>query len=71
MKAILEYNLPEEREEFEYATKGILYSIALTDLDNYLRGKLKYESLSDAEYKIYEEVREKLNEFVRDRGVEI
>lgn len=69
MKATLSFQLPEENEEFGYATKGVLYSIVIHDLDQYLRGKLKYETLTDEQYKIYDEIRSKLHELVNDRGV--
>jgi hypothetical protein len=54
--------LPEEKEEFETAQKGIDYLIALDEMDNFLRGKLKYSVLTDEEIRIYEEIREKLRE---------
>jgi len=47
-KAILEFNLPEEREEYETTCKaGAMHSI-LWELDmTYLRSAIKYESSSD------------------------
>lgn len=62
MKLTLQFNLPEEREEAETALHGMRYRIALSDLDNYLRGKIKYEELSDSDEKIYQEIRSKLRE---------
>lgn len=44
-KAILEFNLPEDENEFIFAKNGIKYSIVLDDLDNWLRGKTKYEDI--------------------------
>lgn len=44
MKAILEFNLPEEQEELNYALKGHLYSIIIDDFDNELRKRYKYEN---------------------------
>lgn len=71
MKAILEFNLPEESNEFELAQKGIDYSIILSELDNWLRNKLKYEELSEEEYTIYEGVRNKLLELAGERTVSL
>jgi len=62
MKAYLIFNLPEEREEFHYAQKGIDYSIALDEVDNHLRNRLKYEQLSDEVYEALEQVRNVLQE---------
>lgn len=42
MKAILEFNLPEEREEFETANNGGKYLGALGDLANELRTRRKH-----------------------------
>lgn len=73
MKAVLEFNLPEEQEEFDYATKGALYSIVLFELDQYLRTKTKYESdsLTEGQYEVYESIRNKLRELAEERGVNI
>ncbi len=71
MKAILEFNLPEEREEFETAFKGINYYIALHTLRLYFRDKLKYSELSDAESKIIHELQEKFFEICRENEIEV
>lgn len=34
MKGILEFNLPEEREEFQMASNAVKYSIAIHDIGN-------------------------------------
>ena len=65
-KAILEFNLPEEREEFENAHKGVHYLIVIEDLDNFLRAKLKYTELTEEQATIYQEVRDKLWELKND-----
>lgn len=44
MRAILEFDLPEEKEEFDLAKDGYLYSIVCEDFDNELRRILKYDS---------------------------
>lgn len=66
MKVVLEFNLPEDREEYDYALDGILYSIVIDDLDNWLRAKHKYE---DQETITIEEVRSKLNELKNERNL--
>jgi len=60
MKAILEFNLPEENEEFESASNGWKYKSLLCEFDNFLRNKIKYEDLKDEDYEIYNNVREQL-----------
>ena len=44
MKAILEFDLPEDKEEFEVASKAMDWSILAWDIDQYIRNRLKYQS---------------------------
>ena len=69
MKKILEFNYPEDEEEFKLHLAGPELSFVLTDLDNYLRAKLKYEELTETQYSVYEEVREKLRSLITERGL--
>ncbi len=62
MRAILEYNLPEETDAFDLAYNGARVAIVIEDLDNYLRSKLKYETLTDEQEACYQAIRDKLNE---------
>lgn len=57
-RGILEFDLPEQREDFIHATKAMNYYKALEDIKEYLRRKLKYTDLSEAEFAIYEQVRD-------------
>lgn len=70
-KVTLEFNLPEEQEEFKTAASAGDMSQVLWDFSDFLRGKIKYEELSEAEYAIYEAVREKLYEIAGEHNVEI
>jgi hypothetical protein len=68
-RVILEFNLPEESEEFDHAHKGSMYLLALEDIQNFLRSKLKYAELTDEQVKIYEGVQEKIFEAREKWGV--
>lgn len=61
-KAILEFSIPEESEEFRTAINANKYVSSLDEFGAYLRNKLKYEELSEAEYAIYEKIRTKFYE---------
>ena len=61
-RATLSYKLPEEKEEHRLALKGVDYCIALENLRNYLRGKVKYESHPPELSVIYEELYQKVND---------
>lgn len=68
-KAILEFNLPEERDEHKNALEGGSYKAAVQSFDNYLRGKLKYEDHPEDIQAIYEELRDKLYEEFNNYGI--
>lgn len=42
MKGILRFDLPEERDEFETAVHAVDWKVAVTDIVDELRRRLKY-----------------------------
>ena len=66
MKATLEFNLPEDQDDFNYANNGFNYYMALVEMDQWLRSEYKYNGKED----MYE-VREKLNEIILSNNVKI
>lgn len=62
-KVILEYNLPEESEEYELAMNGSKYHSILWELQNYARTLRKYD-----ERKVLpkEEIVNKIYELLKD-----
>jgi hypothetical protein len=44
MKAILEFSLPEEKTEFILAQNGGKYYATISDIENYFRKNIKYNS---------------------------
>ena len=44
MKAILEFNLPEDKEAFEIASKAMDWSLVVWEIEQQLRRKLKYDN---------------------------
>ena len=71
MKAVLEFDLPEEKEEYELATNGQGYYCALFDMVNCFRSKLKYEELDKKTYTIIEQMSRKFYEILDDNGVKL
>ena len=65
MKAILEFDLPEEAPEHQIALDGVRYCAALEEFRNWLRGQIKYAELSKEEYTFAEKAR---TEFHRIAG---
>ena len=64
MKAILEFDLPENSHEFEMATNGYKFHSVLWEMDQYLRGKIKYapDDMSDDTLQTFEKGRSQLHE---------
>lgn len=69
MKAILEFNLPEDQESFNVASRALDWAFALRDLDQGLRNFLKYghefKSADDA----IEKIRKYIYEYMQRRGI--
>ena len=71
MKAILEFNLPEEQVEFDLAVNGGNWSFVSWKLDQELRGKIKYsEDITEEQREIYQEVRSKIHELMNHYGLD-
>jgi len=69
--ATLTFTLPEEQEEFYLAAKGAEWRIVLEDMDNYLRGRLKHEDLSEDADKALDAAREHLYALMAERGLSL
>ena len=48
MKAILEFELPDDKTEFDTASKAMDWAILAWDMEQYIRNRLKYEEDLDA-----------------------
>lgn len=66
MKATLEFNLPEEKDEYDFANNGLNYYLTLVEFDHWLRSEYKYNG-NEAMF----EVREKLQQFINDNNIKI
>jgi len=74
MKAILEFNLPEDSHKFKIATQGeSMYSV-LWEMDQWLRAQYKYmpdSEYSEDKYEAYEKARNKLHEFMVENNIRL
>lgn len=66
MKAILEFNLPEDKENYDLANNGLNYYSALFEFDQWLRSEYKYNGKEE----MYE-VRRKLNKIINENNIKI
>ena len=69
MKAILEFNLPEEKTDFLASVKGVDALLVLDDIKKQLREKLKYGELNNEQYKNYEYMRDYVWSLMDDYGL--
>ena len=68
-KAIIEFDLPEEADDFELAVKGRDFMLTLWDLDQWLRNELKHGNLSGEKYESYDKIRTMLHDLMADYKV--
>ena len=61
-KAILEFNLPEDGDDFRYAINGQEYYIALHNIQQDVRQIYKYRELSEDAYEVVEEIYQQINQ---------
>lgn len=68
MIATLEFNLPDETEEYQMAYHGSDYKYILDEVDGYLRNKVKHanESASHEKIEAYQEMRDMISTFLED-----
>ena len=73
MKAILEFNLPDDQHEYAMATQGSAMHSVLWDMDQWLRSQTKYapDDMSEDTYKAFELCREQLHEFVHGNNINL
>jgi hypothetical protein len=71
MKATLEFNLPDDQQEYELANSALGFWNVLWELDQELRAKTKYaaDDLPKDKYYAYQEIRDLLHELMRDKNV--
>ena len=67
MKAILEFNLPEDQHDHNLALHGAAWMQVCHELGQWLRNKGKYEGVKKVDVNL---VRQKLAEFMAEEGLE-
>ena len=71
MEAILKFDLPDDKIEFEAATKSMDWAILAWDIDQSIRSLLKYHP---EEYKTgeqaFEHIRDEIHDLMEERGLQ-
>ena len=73
MKAILEFNLPDDEDEYQMVSQGAKMHHTLWEMDQWLRSNIKYapDTINEHTYKAYEECREQLHQFLNENNVDL
>ena len=66
MKAILEFKLPTDREEYVAASWGMEWALLVWHIDQFVRNKIKYEQDRDG---VLQLVRNELNFQMEEKGL--
>ena len=66
MKAILEFELPADKENFDASAKGMDWALLVLDIDQFIRNKIKYEQDKDG---ILQLVRDRLYFNMEEKGL--
>jgi hypothetical protein len=66
MKSTLEFNLPEDGDNFRHAVNAQEYYIALHNIKEDVRQIWKYRELSADAFKVVEEIYEHINERINE-----
>jgi hypothetical protein len=67
MKALLEFELPEDKEEYDVASRGMDWALLVLDIDQFIRNKIKYEQDKDG---ILQLVRDRLYFNMEEKGLQ-
>jgi hypothetical protein len=73
MKAILEFKLPEDKKDFDFASQGLAWWSVCWDMDQWLRGQMKHPAgdMSDDTYEAFQKCREQLRELIHDSNLNL
>jgi hypothetical protein len=69
MKAILEFELPEDKEHFDVASRSMDWALVVWDMDQIMHKKIKYAELSDDSRLVIEELRLTMSDMLINRGL--
>jgi hypothetical protein len=71
MKATIEFNLPEDKYEYDLANKSSSLLSCLMEFEQEIRKIYKYEDLKKNQLEIVEKIREKFYEILQDNEINL
>ena len=67
MEGLIKFNLPEDQEQFNVASKAMDWALLAWDIDQFIRNKIKYDQDRDG---ILQLVRDRLNFNMEEKGLQ-
>ena len=71
MDATLKFNLPDDEDDLQLSLMAWRWKAVVSDLDQWLKAKIKYDGLPEIEVELFAECREQLSEFIKERSLEL
>jgi hypothetical protein len=68
-KVTIEFDSIEDQHELDVCINGGKWYTLAWQLDQYLRDRLKYKPMSDKQYEVLQETRDKLHELRSENGL--
>ena len=69
MKAIIEYNLPDDQYEYDMSLSAIKMHTAMMEMGNYLRSEYKYNEYSEEKAEYINEINVKFWQIVSENDI--
>ena len=70
MKAIIEFNLPDDQEEYDIYNNAVKLYNVLVEFKGFLRSQIKYnDNLTEQEIEVYEKVRDYLFDAIFENNI--
>ena len=69
MKAILEFELPKDKENFDAASRGMDWALVVWDMDQIMHKKVKYAELTIEARSAIEQLRLTMSDMLINRGL--
>ena len=67
MEGLIKFNLPEDQEQFNVASKAMDWALLAWDIDQFIRNKIKYDQDRDG---VLQLVRNELNFQMEQKGLQ-
>lgn len=71
MQAQLIFNLPDDQEEYNLCNNAQEMKLALHNIQQYLRGKVKYETSDEVRWEAYDEIYQQFYVILNEHDIKL